>query len=53
MSAMPRIFDTSNALGTKVYDMDTKQEIVQVFSVEPDAGKVIVADPPCRYVHSR
>ena len=42
------IYTADNALGAKVYDVDTKEEIGHVVAINPGAGWVQVAEQPVR-----
>lgn len=45
---MPKIFDASNARGAAVFDVDTKERLPAVMSVDPEAGEVVMAHQPYR-----
>jgi len=47
---MTRLFTASNCLGASVYDVDTRQKLAQVMSVDIDAGEVVCAHDPIRLV---
>lgn len=42
------IYDASNAIGARVYDVDTKEEIGHVVAINPGAGWVQVTEQPVR-----
>jgi hypothetical protein len=44
------IYDHSNALSATVYDVDTCEKIVQVISIDTQAGEVLCAYFPTRVV---
>lgn len=45
-----RVFDASNACGATVYDVDTRQKLEQVMSLDIDSGQVVLARWPLRVV---
>lgn len=45
-----RVFDPSNASGASVYDVDRREKLGHVMSVDIDAGEVRCAHQPLRLV---
>lgn len=42
------IYDSSNARGAPVFDVDTKERLNRVLAINPSAGWVLVVDEPLR-----
>lgn len=47
------IYDRNNALGATVYDVDTRQKIMQVMQIDTDANELLCAYFPLRVVDER
>ena len=45
-----RVFDPSNTRGAAVYDVDSREKLYAVMSVDIDAGEVRCAEQPLRLV---